>query len=103
MQKGDGDKKQYASLAPGQLIESITLEEALKLFALPRIVGQFDGTDIICTNGRFGPYIAFDGNNYKLPKNVTPADLTLEECIDIVNKQKENVKTPAKRQYTKKK
>jgi DNA topoisomerase-1 len=54
-------------------------------------------------NGRFGPYIAFDGKNYKLPKNVTPTELTLEECIDIVNKQKESGKAPAKRQYTKKK
>ena len=54
-------------------------------------------------NGRFGPYIAFEGSNYKLPKNVVPAELTLEECIDIVNKQKEGGKAPAKRKYTKKK
>ena len=57
VQKGDGENKQYASLAPGQLIESITLEEALKLFELPRTVGQYEGIDIICTKGRFGPYL----------------------------------------------
>ena len=59
VQKGEGDNKQYASLAPGQLIESITLEEALKLFELPRNVGQYNGIDIICTTGRFGPYIKY--------------------------------------------
>ena len=71
---------------------------------MTHVIKSFDEKpELQVLNGRFGPYIAFDGNNYKLPKNVTPADLTLEECIDIVNKQKENVKTPAKRQYTKKK
>ena len=49
------------------------------------------------------PYIAYQGSNYKLPKNVTPAELTLEECLDIVKKQQEGGKAPAKRKYTKKK
>ena len=53
-------------------------------------------------NGRFGPYIAYKGSNYKLPKSVTPAELTLPECLDIVNKQQEGGKAPAKRRYTKK-
>ena len=54
-------------------------------------------------NGRFGPYIAYKGSNYKLPKSVTPAELTLPECLEIVSKQQENGgKTPAKRRYTKK-
>ena len=54
-------------------------------------------------NGRFGPYIAYKGSNYKLPKTVTPAELSLQECLEIVNKQQEGGKAPAKRRYTKKK
>ena len=54
-------------------------------------------------NGRFGPYIAYKGSNYKLPKNVTPAELSLEECMEIISKQQEGGKAPAKRKYTKKK
>ena len=158
----DEDKPRFAQMKPGQTLETITLEEALSLFSLPRTLGDFeeqpvsigagrfgpyikfgntyvtlpkthdpltvsyeDAIELIeakrkaeaeriiksfdekpelqVLNGRFGPYIAFDGNNYKLPKNVIPAELTLEECIDIVNKQKEGGKAPAKRQYTKKK
>ena len=63
VQKGDGDNKLYASLAPGQLIESITLEEALKLFELPRTVGQYNGVDISCTKGKFGPYMKYGEKN----------------------------------------
>ena len=86
IQKGEGDKKQYASLAPGQLIESITLEEALRLFSLPRTVGQYEGTDIIATKGRFGPYLKFGDRNVSLPKGTDPIRVTLEECIEIINK-----------------
>jgi DNA topoisomerase-1 len=86
------------------LEDAVELIEAKRKAEAERVIKSFDEKpELQVLNGRFGPYIAFDGNNYKLPKNVTPADLTLEECIDIVNKQKENVKTPAKRQYTKKK
>ena len=84
VQKGDGETKQYASLAPGQLIESITLEEALKLFELPRTVGQHDGIDIICTKGRFGPYIKFGDKNVSLPRGTDPLKVDLETCIRII-------------------
>ena len=84
IQKGDGENKQYASLAPGQLIESITLEEALKLFELPRTVGQLDGVDIICTKGRFGPYLKFGDKNISLPKGTDPLKIDLATCINII-------------------
>ena len=84
VQKGDGDSKQYASLAPGQLIESITLEEALKLFELPRTVGQHNGTDIICTKGRFGPYIRYGEKNISLPKGTDPLKVDLDTCIRLI-------------------
>ena len=84
VQKGDGENKQYASLAPGQLIESITLEEALKLFELPRTVGQFGGIDIICTKGRFGPYIKYGDKNVSLPRGTDPMKIDLESCISLI-------------------
>ena len=84
VQKGDGDNKQYASLAPGQLIESITLEEALKLFELPRTVGQLGGIDIICTKGRFGPYIKYGDKNVSLPRGTDPMKIDLESCISLI-------------------
>ena len=92
VQKGDGDKKQYASLAPGQLIESITLEEALKLFALPRIVGQLNGTDIICTKGRFGPYIKYGDKNVSLPRGTDPLKVDLQTCIKLIADSMNNTK-----------
>ena len=84
VQKGDGDNKQYASLAPGQLIESITLEEALKLFELPRNVGQHNGIDIICTKGRFGPYIKYGDKNVSLPRGTDPLKIDLASCIQLI-------------------
>ena len=84
VQKGEGEGRQFASLAPGQLIESITLEEALKLFELPRTVGQFEGIDIICTKGRFGPYIKYGDKNISLPKGTDPLKVDFETCINII-------------------
>ena len=84
VQKGDGDNKQYASLGSGQLIESITLEEAMKLFELPRTVGQFGGIDIICTKGRFGPYIKYGDKNVSLPRGTDPLKVDLDTCIKLI-------------------
>ena len=84
VQKGDGESKQFASLAPGQIIESITLEEALKLFELPRTVGQHNGIDIICTKGRFGPYIKYGDKNVSLPRGTDPLKVELETCIRLI-------------------
>ncbi len=84
VQKGDGDSRQYASLAPGQLIESITLEEALRLFELPRKVGQHNGIDIICTKGRFGPYIKYGDKNISLPRGTDPLKADLDTCIKVI-------------------
>ena len=84
VQKGEGENKQYASLAPGQLIESITLEDALKLFERPRTVGQHNGIDIICTKGRFGPYIKYGDKNISLPRGTDPLKVDLDTCINII-------------------
>lgn len=84
VQKGEGENKQYASLAPGQLIESITLEEALKLFELPRTVGQHNGIDIICTKGRFGPYLKYGEKNISLPRGTDPLKVDLDTCVNLI-------------------
>ena len=92
VQKGEGDRKQYASLAPGQLIESITLEEALKLFELPRTVGQLDGIDIVCTKGRFGPYIRYGDKNISLPKGTDPLKVDLATCTALITESLNSTK-----------
>ena len=160
----DEEKPRFAQMRPGQTLETITLEEALALFTLPRTLGEFnsetvsigagrfgpyikvgseyvslpkgydplgitleeaqqlieekrkaDAEKVIKTfdeepelqvlNGRFGPYICYKKSNYKLAKNIKPAELTLEECMQIINKQDEEGKPAAKsrRRTTKKK
>ena len=84
IQKGEGEHRQFAHLAPGQLIENITLEEAVKLFDLPRTVGTFEGLPVIATKGRFGPYLKFGDKNYSLPKKADPLTVTLDECIAAI-------------------
>ena len=146
----DDEKKQFASLQKGQLVESITLEETLQLFQLPRQLGSYMGKEISSSigrfgpyikhgsafisigktdnpytitteraieliveaqkkanerviktfktegieilNGRFGPYITQSGKNYKIPKGQKPADLTLEECLAIIQQGPVNPK-----------
>ena len=84
IQKGDPEKRQFANLEKGQLIENITVEDAMKLFQLPRTVGQKDGTSIVVTKGRFGPYIKFGSRNVSLPKKADPMSVTLEECLALI-------------------
>ena len=85
IQKGEGENRQFAHLAPGQLIESITLEEALRLFLLPRKVGSYNGIDIIATKGKFGPYLKYGDKNTSLPRGKDPLTVTLEECISLID------------------
>ncbi len=91
VQKGEGDDRQFANLAPGQLIETLTLEDALKLFQLPRTVGEYRGIPVICTKGRFGPYIKFGEKNVSLPRKADPLAVTLEECVSLIE-ESENKK-----------
>jgi len=84
VQKGEGANRVCASLAPGQLIESITLEDALKLFILPRTVGQYNGIDIVCLKGKYGAYMKYGNRNITLPRNANPVTIDLESCIKLV-------------------
>ena len=93
VQKGEGENRQSASLAKGQLIETLTLEDALKLLELPRVVGQLDGVDIVATRGRFGPYLKYGDKNVKLPRGKDPLRITLEECQSLI--QEASAEKPA--------
>ena len=92
VQKGPVEKRQFASLDRGQLIENITLEEALKLFELPRKAGSLDGTDIIIHKGKFGPYLKYGDKNISLPRGKDPMKITEEECVTLI--AAEMAKTP---------
>ena len=91
VQKGDPEKKQFATLAKGQLIESLTLEEALKLFDLPRNLGQIDGADVIVTKGKFGPYLRFGDKNIAIPRGTDPMKISLEDCRGIISQALEKL------------
>lgn len=85
----DGEKPRFATLLKGQSIETITLEEALKLFELPRTVGEFEGKPITAAVGRFGPFVVHDGKFTSIPKGLTPVSITLEEAIDLILKKRQ--------------
>lgn len=162
----DEEKPRFAQLKKGQSIETITLSEALELFRLPRLLGEYEGKTVSVgtgrfgpyilhnkvyvslpktmdpmevtleeaeqlilekrakeaerhiktfeeepgmeiLNGRYGPYIAYKGNNYKIPKDIVPQDLTLSSCLELVKLQDEKGESPSakrgKRTTTKKK
>ena len=157
----DGDKPRFAQLQKGQSIDSITLDEVLSLFDLPRTLGELEGVAVVANigrfgpyvqagkefvslpagvdplhvsyeeaveliqkkrqyeqerqiktfeenaeleilNGRYGPYIAMGGKNYKIPAGVDPASLDLEACMEIIQKAGEKPATPRRRKTTKK-
>ena len=84
MGTNDDPEKKFAGLQKGQLIESITLEEALELFTLPRKVGQIDGKDVTASSGRFGPYIKFDGKYISIKNMFDPHSITLEQAAAVM-------------------
>jgi DNA topoisomerase-1 len=90
-QKGASDDphKQFASLRKDQSIETITLEEAVKLFELPRVVGTHDGKEVTSAIGRFGAYIKYDGKFYSLAKGQDPYTINLEEALELVKAKEE--------------
>jgi DNA topoisomerase-1 len=83
------EKPVFASLLKSQSIESITLEEALELFKLPRQVGEFEGKVMTVAIGRFGPYIRHDATFYSLPKTDDPMEVSTERAIEIIEEKRE--------------
>ena len=87
----DGDSKpQFASLQKGQSVNTITLEEALKLFELPRTLGDFEGSEVSVGVGRFGPYVKHSGKYVSIPKDYSPHEITLDEAVALIGAKRAN-------------
>jgi len=90
---GNEEKPRYASLSKNQLLETITLEEALNLFRLPRSLGNHEGTEIVVGVGRFGPFVRFNGKFFSLKKGVDdPHTITMERALEVINEKNESDK-----------
>ena len=85
----DKDKPRFAQLPAEKSMETLTLEEALELFQLPRTLGDFEGSEVVIGAGRFGPYILHDKKYTSLPKDMDPMAITLEEAIKLVEEKRQ--------------
>ena len=84
----DKDKPQFAQLPKELSMETITLDEALELFKLPRMLGQFEGQPVTIGAGRFGPYVLHDKKYTSLPKDTDPMAITLDEAIHLIQEKR---------------
>lgn len=96
--KESKEKPQFASLLKGQLIETITLDEALSLFKLPRTVGYYEDKDVVIGVGRFGPYVRHNAKFYSLKKDDNPLSIDLNRAVDLIEEgrrkeREKNIKT----------
>lgn len=85
----DEEKPLFASLLADQSVATITLEEALKLFELPRTIGEYEGETVTAAIGRFGPYVKIGKMFVSIPKTLTPQGITLDEAIVLINAKRE--------------
>jgi DNA topoisomerase I len=81
-------KPKYAKLKSDQLMETITLDEVLDLFKLPRTLGEFENEEVLVADGRFGPYIRHQGKFVSLTKADDPMEVTLERCIELIQEKR---------------
>ncbi len=88
---GEEGKPRFANLQPGMSMETVTFEQAMELFKLPRTVGQFEEKDVEIGAGRYGPYVKFDGKFVSLPKGMDPMQIELDQAIELIlQKRKED-------------
>ena len=95
IETAEGEKPRFASLKKGQLIEAITLEEALELFALPRTLGKYEEQDVIVGIGKFGAYVRYGNNFASLAKGDDPYTLTFERALELIEAQKKSATAAA--------
>ncbi len=95
----NGDKARFASLKKEQLIATITLEEALSLFALPRTLGDHNGQEVSVGVGKFGPYVRYGSKSFSLGKSYDPYTVTYDRAVELIEQkqqQDKSAKTPIK-------
>ncbi len=96
----DTEKPRFASLSKSQLIETITLDEALNLFRLPRSLGEHDGAEMVIGVGKFGPYVRYKSKFYSLKKGVDdPYYITVERAFELINEKNESDSKKVIRDY----
>lgn len=86
----DHEKPRFASLLKDQSVATLTLEEAIKLFDLPREIGTIDGEPVVINIGRYGPYIKYGSEFISIPKDVSPQALSLEEAQQLIMDKRKN-------------
>ncbi len=86
----DNEKPRFAQMPPDKSIETITLDEAMELFKLPREVGQFEGSKVVIGAGRFGPYVLHDKKYVSLPKGADPLAITLDEAVALIRQKRQH-------------
>lgn len=86
----DADKPLFASLPADKSVNSITLDEALELFKLPRTLGEFEGKEVVVSAGRFGPYVKHDGKYVSIPASLSPLSITLKEAQELIEKKRQD-------------
>ncbi len=86
---GQEEKPRFASLRKDQSLDTITLEEALELFKLPRKAGEYEGKEMVASVGRFGPYIRHDGKFYSIPKEEDPLTISADKAIALIEQKRE--------------
>lgn len=92
-ESGNEEKPRFASLSKNQLLETITLEEALNLFRLPRSLGEHEESEIVAGVGRFGPFVKYNGKFFSLKKGIDdPHTVTLQRAVEIINEKNESDK-----------
>ena len=89
----DEDKPRYAKLKASQSIETISLEDALALFQLPKTLGEFEGQEVAVNNGRFGPYVKWGESFVSIPRGEEPLEVDLDRAIELI-KEKQRVDAP---------
>ncbi|HMQ49550.1 MAG TPA: type I DNA topoisomerase [Saprospiraceae bacterium] len=85
----EGEKPRYANLQPGQSMETISFDEAIKLFQLPKEIGTYKGQDLVIGVGRFGPYVRFGEKFVSIPKGEDPLSLSYERAVELVKAKEE--------------
>jgi DNA topoisomerase-1 len=85
----DEEKPRFASLQGDQTLTSITFEDAMELFKLPKTIGSYEGNEVVVASGRFGPYVKFDSMFVSIPKNENPMSIDIVRAIELIQEKQQ--------------